>query len=244
GISVQRIQVVQGNQFGQQNAVDVVDASDPTKTGNFITRFLLPGQPNDLAIGEGVAFVADGAAGLQVVNYEPFDTKGIKPTLTLTQLPADQDPNTPGIQVAEGQRVTLGATIRDDVQVRNVEVLVNGVAAANSVAYPFDLSAPLPTIAANGSNQVTLQIEAFDTGGNVALSDPVRVTPLAATTRPALVSQSVPDGAVKSQNLRTLVLQFSKPLDPATVTAANFALLSPTGAVLPQSIQTRDNGAV
>src|SRR5262249_55384721 len=49
--------------------VDLVDTSDPTKTGQFITRYTLPQQPFDVAIGNGIAFVADGTAGLQVVNY-------------------------------------------------------------------------------------------------------------------------------------------------------------------------------
>jgi hypothetical protein len=62
GVSVQSIQVFQQ---GQQNVVDVVDTSGPTKTGQFITRYTLPSQPYDVAIGDGIAFVADGerAAG-------------------------------------------------------------------------------------------------------------------------------------------------------------------------------------
>jgi hypothetical protein len=42
-----------------------------------------------VAIGEGIAFVADGTSGLQVVNYRSFDTLGVPPTITITQLPAD-----------------------------------------------------------------------------------------------------------------------------------------------------------
>jgi hypothetical protein len=33
----------------------------------------------------------------------------------------------------------------------------------------------MPTIAANGSDQVTLQVEAIDTGGNTTLSNPIDV---------------------------------------------------------------------
>jgi hypothetical protein len=144
-------------------AVDVVNTSDPTKTGQFITRYALPSpglanatEPFGVAIGNRIAFVAAGAAGLQVVNYESFDTKGVPPTVTITQPPP--------AKVTEGQTVTIGATVSDDVQVRNVEVLLNGSVVTNSVSYPWNLSAQLPTIAANGSNQVTLQVEAIDTG--------------------------------------------------------------------------------
>ena len=241
GVSVQNI-ITNNNDV---NVLDVVNTSDPTKTGQFITRYTLPGQPNDVAIGQGIAFVADGAAGLQVVNYLPFDTNGVAPTITITQLPADLDPSAPGIQAREGRTVTLGATISDDVQVRNVEVLVNGVVVSNSVSYPWNLSARLPTIAANGSDQVTLQVEAIDTGGNVATSAPVQAQ-LAPDSGPLqLTGQSVLDGAIASQNLRAFLFQFSKPLDESIVTAANFTLVGPGGQpVAPQSIQFRDDDTV
>jgi hypothetical protein len=150
--------------------VDVVNTSDPTKTGQFETRYTLPAQsspsasePLDTAIGSGIAFVAAGTDGLRVVNYEPFDTTGIPPTIQITQLPMSVNPSASEIQVDEGENVTIGATVSDNVQVRNVELLVNGQVALNDVSYPFDLSTVMPTIASNGSDQVTLQVEAIDT---------------------------------------------------------------------------------
>ena len=47
----------------------------------------------------------------------------------------------PGIQVLEGTSIVIDADISDDVQVRNVELLVNDVVVANDVSFPFDLSA-------------------------------------------------------------------------------------------------------
>ncbi len=122
-------------------AADVVNVSDPTNTGQFVTRYTLPGsgqgtstEPFDVAIADGVAFIADGSSGLQVLDYLPFDTAGIPPTVSITTPPADEDPNTPGIQIQEGSTVSLAATVADDVQVRNVEVLVNGVVQSNDIS--------------------------------------------------------------------------------------------------------------
>src|SRR3954454_5610028 len=89
------------------NELSVFNVSDPTNTGQFITRYNLPAKPFDVAIGGGIGFVADGPGGLQVVNYQAFDAKGVPPIVTITQLPSDQDPTRPGVQVNEGQIVTL-----------------------------------------------------------------------------------------------------------------------------------------
>jgi hypothetical protein len=233
-----------GGVFGT-NVVDVVTTSDATKTGQQINRYTLPTVPYDVAIGDGIAFVADGTGGLQVVNYRSFDTQGVPPTVTITQPPADQDPNTPGIQVTEGSTITFGATVADDVQVRNAEVLINGAVVTNSVSYPWDLSAQLPTIAANGSNQVTSQVEAIDTGGNTTLSAPIALQLVRDTTPPQLLSANISEGAFRGQTFRAFVFDFSKSLNESTVNAQTFSLIGPGNlAVAPQSIQFRNNDRV
>ena len=47
--------------------------------------------------------------------------------MTITSAVADVDPNTAGIQVLEGTTIPIRAAVSDDVQVRNVELLVLGV---------------------------------------------------------------------------------------------------------------------
>src|SRR5262249_24928536 len=110
--------------FGGPGAVDVFDASNPSNTGQFLTRFALPAAPADIAIGAGIGFVADGTAGLQIVNYEPFDAKGVPPTVSIS-VPSsvDIDSTTPGVQAVEGSTIPVQASVSDDVQVRNVELL-------------------------------------------------------------------------------------------------------------------------
>ena len=128
-------------QFGGGGAaLDVLNVSDPSNTGVFLTRFPMPAGPFSVAIGAGIAFVADSTAGLQVVNYRSFDNQGVAPSLTVVP-PIDVDTNAPGIQVEEGSLITLGAQVMDDVQVRNVELLLNGQVVRNDVSFPWDLTA-------------------------------------------------------------------------------------------------------
>ncbi|TAY63473.1 Ig-like domain-containing protein, partial [Rhizobium ruizarguesonis] len=228
-----------GGAFGT-HVVDVVNTSDPTKTGRFITRYTLPQQPYDVAIGNGIAYVADGTGGLQVVNYRSFDTQGVAPTVQITQLPADVEPGTPGIQVVEGQTVTLKAKVTDDVQVGNVQFLVDGQVAVNDVQYPWDLSARMPSIAANGSNQLTLTVRATDTGGNATSSAPIQIQLVPDRIAPVLVQENISDGMTVGRSFRAFTFLFSEALDPTTVSTSSFRLIGPGGAVVnPISIQAR-----
>ncbi len=229
---------------GLVSTLDVSNGSDPTNTGAFLARFALPPAPLSVAIGEGVAFVADGSSGLQVVNYEPLDTRGVAPTATIS-LPSSVIVGTSGStpQVIEGSIVPILASASDDVQVRNVELLVNGRVVANAVSFPYNFTAALPSIAANGSNSVTLQLRATDTGGNIGLSSLLTIQLVPDTIPPTLLTSNIQDGSTHGSTLRAFDFQFSKSLDPATVTSTTFQLVGPNGAVTPQSIQLRRNNA-
>src|SRR5262249_22431394 len=146
----------------------------------------------------GIAYVTAGSAGLEVVNVLPFDTKGVPPAVSLNAAALDNDPNTPGIQVAEGSFLPVPLTVTDDVQVRNVELLLNGQGVANEVSSPFDQPLAVPTIAQNGSSTATFQVRATDTGGNVALSNLVTLQLVPDTVPPAILDTNVPDGATRS----------------------------------------------
>jgi hypothetical protein len=241
------------NNPGSPNLLDLVNTSDPTRTNRFITSYTLPVNPFEVAIGEGIAFVADGTAGLQVVNYEAADTKGVAPTIQITSAPTSVNPNASGVQLVEGQTISFGVKVADDVQVRNVELLAtitnpdtgvtNTMVLKNSVSFPFDLSAALPTLKIlDGVSQVTLQIRATDTGGNVTLSPPMDVTLLPDTTGPRLISQSVPDGSARSTFPGSVTFNFSKPLDLNTVNNSTFFLVGPNGSQIPVSVTQRNDG--
>ena len=226
------------------NAVDVVNARDSANTAARTTRFILPQAPRGIAIGNGLAFIAAGTAGLQVINYVGADTRGNAPTVQADFTTLDIDPGTPGIQVLEGSTLTLQPVVADDVQVRNVELLLDGRVVRNDTGFPFELGTTLPTLAANGGNaNVALQVRAIDTGGNTGRTDTVAVTLVPDTVAPVLVSSNLTDGTTKGRSFRAITLVYSEALDPATVTADNFRLIAPDGLALPApQIQFRQQG--
>ena len=229
--------------FGNFRALDVIDLSNPSNTAGFLTRINLPEVPFDVTIAGGLAYVADGLGGLQVVNYRVFDNRGVAPTVSASSNLIDLDPIKPGMQVLEGSRVAMQSNVVDDVQVRNVELLVGGQVVRNDLSFPFDLGAALPTIAANGGTNVTLQVRATDTGGNVGLSAPIDIELVPDTFGPSLLSNSVTEGAIFGTGFRAVVLSFSEAIDPLALNATAIQILDGNGlAVNPQNVQFRLNG--
>ncbi len=228
---------------GNTNAIDVVDVSDPAVTGDFVTRYTLGAAPTAVAIGSGFAFVGDASGGFSVVNYSGFDTRGAAPTATLTVVPGDVDPATPGRQWIEGRDIELSANLADDVQVRQVEVLVNGVVQSVDAGFPFDLGVRVPTIAGNGgSDTLTVQLRVTDMGGNIGLSELVTVELIPDTIAPALVRSNLSDGQVIGQSFRSFTFLFDEALDPASISIDSFRIVPDDGgaAVAPIAFQLRD----
>src|SRR5262249_4430875 len=112
--------------LGSDRRPQLLALCDPIKTTAFLTRFSLPPPLDGVASASGIASGADSIAGLVVVNYAPFDPKGVPPVVSVNAAALDNDPNTPGIQVTEGSFLAVPLTVTDDVQVRNVELLLNG----------------------------------------------------------------------------------------------------------------------
>ena len=191
--------VVVGGGTGQF-VLDVLDISDPRLTNVFLSRVPLPVETWSVALAGGIAFVADDTAGLQVVNFLAFDNLGESPAVTLSSSVADVDPGTPGVQVVEGSTILLRADVTDDVQVRNVELIVNGQVVRNDVSFPFDLSAIALGVDPNPLT-VTVRARATDTGGNRTLSDPLTFNLVADTIAPALLSTNPADGVLRGPGL-------------------------------------------
>jgi hypothetical protein len=59
------------------------DISDPSRTTAFITLFATPGLTRAVSISNGIAYAADGSAGLQVINYLAYDAAGAPPTISI-----------------------------------------------------------------------------------------------------------------------------------------------------------------
>jgi hypothetical protein len=223
----------------------VIDASDPATAGNLVTAFALPPTPLQIVIYQGIAYVASSDGGLQVVNYLPFDTNPVPPTIQV-DLPAniDIDPLTPGIQVVEGTTISLTAYVTDPVQIRSVQLLVNGQIVPNEDSNAtdltsMDLTTTLPTIAQAG-NQATLEVIATDTGNHVQFSAPIVLDLMPDSTPPA-ITQVIPADGSTVTSLTKIIVSFSKPLAPATVTASDFALTGSAGPIAPRFMDLRQN---
>ncbi|WP_457334994.1 hypothetical protein [Rhizobacter sp. P5_C2] len=204
-------------------SLDVFSTADPANTGNLVTRINLPQMPKDLALAGGLAFVADGSGGLQVVNYLGADVQGVAPQAAITLEAVDVDASQPGVQVQEGRVVRVLGNISDDVQVRSVELLVNGQVASVAVAFPFEFTAQAPAIALAGEH-LTLQVRAADTGGNVSLSEQLALDVVPDTLAPQLLSASVDEGA-RRFFVRSIDLLFDEPLDLQRLTPSAATLV-------------------
>jgi hypothetical protein len=144
-------------------------------------------------------------------------------SVSISSTDLDVDPQTPGIQLTEGSTIPIRAVVTDDVQVRNVELLVNGQVVENDVAFPFDLSAialnPDPDAATT-----SVQVRATDTGGNSTLSPELVFDLVPDVFAPTIVRVVPADGSLASHRLRRVTVQFSEPLAVDTFNLLNFQL--------------------
>ena len=225
------------------NSIDVLNVQDPSVTNGFVTRFNLPAAPQSVSVASGLAYVADGTGGLVIVNYLPFDAKGIAPTVSVDASKLDNDPAKAGIQVVEGTTASIKANINDDVQVRKVELLVDGLVVQTALSFPFNLSATMPVITGTKTTAI-VQVRASDTGGNTTTSTPVTLNLTPDRTPPTLTSINPADGSKRGTSFRTIQLSFSEGMDPETFVAANFTLVnSANKSYAPTNIQFRNNNS-
>jgi hypothetical protein len=223
------------------NFVEVYDTGNPNVTANRLLQIPLSGGARNVAISRGIAYVADGA-GLEVVNYLSFDTRGIPPSITISTSVPSVDIHS--LTVFEGTTVPVRADASDDVQVRDVQLLVNGQMVRDAVSFPFDFFAIAPTIALSG-NSFTIQALATDTGGNTMLSNVITIGLVRDTSPPTISSIDPANGTSGLEGPQTVCVRFSKSLAAATVTTANFQLQDASGnTIIPTNFQLRDNDRV
>jgi len=223
----------------------IYDVSDPETTDAFVTVIDTPGFARDIAIASGIAYVADDNGDLQVINYLSFDSQGQPPTVTIST-PSDIDTNTEGIQVLEGANIPIIADVEDDVQVRNVELLVNGEVLQNDLSFPFDLSAVAPNITPE-SNTIQIQVRATDTGGNSSLSNQLTIELVEDTFAPETVSTTPSEGD-RRRNIPAISVRFNEAIDTERLDISGISLtnLGEDGvlgtdddfAVTPEGLQT------
>jgi hypothetical protein len=214
---------VRGPQGQSLTALDVLNVADPANTADFRTRFPLTAAPFSVAIGAGIAFVAEGTAGLQVVNYRSFDNLGVPPTITLSNSFATTSP-TNGL-AEEGKLVRVSARMTDDVQVRSVEFYVDGLRVRTDASFPFEHQFLTPVLTTNRTN-FTVRARAVDTGGNFAWSDEIIVTLMPDATPPRVLRVVPSSLTVLTQATDTVIAYFNEPLDVATLNGGSFYVVS------------------
>jgi hypothetical protein len=224
--------------------IGVFDVTDLENTNEFLFGVPIVDKAHGVAIASGIAFVAGGFDGVDVINYLPFDNNGQAPTVTISSTAQDADGNAPGIQVLEGSSIPIRAQITDDVQVRNAELLVNGQVVRNDVSFPFDFSA-LALAATPEGTSVTVQVRATDTGGNAALSAPLVFELIPDTVAPAIVRTIPANAATVSHGLQRIEVAFSEPMAAGTINADNFVLRNGQEIEQPlRNVQLRGNDRI
>ena len=225
----------------ENQGLSVYDVTDPSATDAFVAGFDTPSLAYDVAIAGGIAYVANGAGGLQIINYLPFDNQGEAPNTEITSPVEDLDPETEGVQRIEGTDIPIIVNVTDDVQVRNVELLVNGEVVGNDVSFPFEFTA----VALNQEPEATaveVQVRATDTGGNTALSNTLTFQLLPEEQGPTIQNILPGDGAVLNSGLEAVTISFDKPLATDTVNPNTFKLLDGEEELVPiKNIQLRNS---
>lgn len=183
----------------------------------FQTEFETPGLAAALSIYNGIAYVADSAAGMQVINYLAYDALGQPPSISLQTGFAEG-------RAEEGKLMRLTARVMDDVQVRNVEFYVDGAKVATDGNFPFEHRFLTPLIAA-GKRSFTVRARASDTGGNATWSQELTFE-LVPDARPPAVRRTVPFHGALVGAIASVSAFFSEPVAEATVSAATVQLLS------------------
>jgi hypothetical protein len=224
------------------NRIEVYDISDPHVINAKVQEFPLSGSALDVAISRGLAYVGNSNQ-LSVVNYLPFDNAGEPPTVSISTPTSDEDPNRPGLQILEGTSIPIRVDAIDDVQIRQVELLVNGEQQAVDVSFPFDFSLIVPKLAADAPTSIV--VRAVDTGGNASTSQPLLIDVVGDVFPPTVSLITPSDGSIRGELFRTVRVTFSEAIDPATLTADNIRLspvATPNAVLVPANIQIRDHG--
>ncbi|MHC5029016.1 MAG: Ig-like domain-containing protein, partial [Planctomycetota bacterium] len=202
--------------FDGAHDVWMYDTLDPAVTDAFITAFPTPGVARSVSIFNGLVYTADHGQGLQVINYLPYDALGVAPEVSLAT-------SIEGSQVQERSLVIATVEVVDDVQVRNVQLLINGEVVQTDGNYPFQFYFETPALAdPRGSEPLAIVVRATDTGGNVTESIE-QVYELVPDIFPPVVTEvtpgsstPLPDGLFENLGI---TVRCSEALDPASVSA-------------------------
>ncbi|MCI0536363.1 MAG: Ig-like domain-containing protein, partial [Verrucomicrobiales bacterium] len=185
--------------------------------GEFQATFETPGLAAAVSIYNGIAYVADSAAGLQVVNYLAFDTRRVPPTISLSTSFSTGS-------AEEGKLMRVTAHAADDVQVRNVEFYVDGVKVSTDGNFPFEHRFVTPLVAPERSS-FTIRGRASDTGGNQTWSEELTIQ-LVRDATPPRVRRTTPFNGALVGAVRNVTAFLSEPIERATINSDSVRVVS------------------
>jgi|GEM_PF-4323707 len=197
--------------------LDLMNLDDPNDTIGFLSRVDPGVRVNTVTIARGVAFAGVSDNTVQTVNYLAFDGNGIAPVATLSA------PGLSGNQVPEGANIELAINIQEDVQVRNVELLLDDMFVFNDVSAPFDFVIRAPATTFGVNLPFELKVRVTDTGGNVSESNVLSLQSLNDPTPPMLLATS-PNTSAAGVDVSSISLFFDRPLESGGMTLGNFTL--------------------
>jgi PKD repeat protein len=192
----------------------IFDDSDPTETDALIDEIDTPGNVEGVALYNGLAYIADGPGGLAVAGYRATDTGGNAPTVSI-------DVAGGAGAVAANALILVRAEAADDVEVRSVEFLVNGVRAETDGAFPYEFRLRVPNLAP--SSQITLGVAAVDTGGNRSATASQTFTVNVDTAAP-LVNGSKPGDGRIALAVDGVTIYVNEPLKTSAAALSSFSL--------------------
>ncbi|MCB0184935.1 MAG: Ig-like domain-containing protein, partial [Caldilineaceae bacterium] len=198
-------------------AVSLYDDSDPTDVTKFLTSYDTPGNPRAVALNNGLAYIADSTAGLQVVNYLSYDSGRAAPTLTLSG-------SFNGDRAEENKLTRITANATDDVQVRLVEFYVDGALVGTDGSYPFEQRFVTPRMAEQAT--LKLRVRAVDTGGNETWTNEQTLTLVPDATPPRVLRYTPAAGSNPADSVRGLTVTFSEAINRSTLTAADLKVVA------------------
>ena len=188
--------------------VDLYRVGENNVSSTYLATFETPGIATALALYNGRAYIADGAGGLQVLNYLGADTAGQPPEITIEVQSTDGT-------IEEGQVFSVKALVKDDVQIRNVEFFINGEAVALDGSFPFELAllAPLRT---PERQAFSIHAVVTDTGGNATSSETQSFDLVPDATPPRVRSTTPSNGDVLGR-ASSVLIYLSEPVVPSSI---------------------------
>lgn len=199
-----------------ESALGVFDATDSTETESFLAEYDTPATPRAVALHAGLAYVAYGINGLSVLAHREPDTSGVAPTVGFIV------PNAAGSSLERGREYRMSVNAVDDVQVKEVELRLNGTLAQMDRSYPYEFQFTAPSSSA--SSTLSVSVVATDTGSNRSVNPPVNFTLNPDVTPPVLRNSNPIEGRLHI-GVSEITLRLSEPLNAGVLSPDSLTLL-------------------